>query len=146
MAMHSGLTPWKPGQSGNPGGRPKKLQLTESYRKVLAEEVPDHERRLLKLPKGSTWCDAVARARVRAACMTSVAGTVSAKELADRIEGKPVQRIEVDERPAEFVVVYAPPVEARRLENAIDVPSTPVEEEVECKPNLENQNPAPQPR
>ena len=35
------LTPWKPGQSGNPKGRTKNKTFEESVRAVLSENVPN---------------------------------------------------------------------------------------------------------
>jgi hypothetical protein len=33
--------PWKPGESGNPTGRPKKRQLTECYEAVIEQAPPE---------------------------------------------------------------------------------------------------------
>jgi hypothetical protein len=35
------LTPFKPGQTGNPGGRPKKTRLTDAYRALLEDALPE---------------------------------------------------------------------------------------------------------
>ena len=63
---------WKPGQSGNPSGRPKKKPLTEALQRVLAK-LSDDERDVL--------CKEM---------ITKLAtGDVAAfKEVADRVEGK----------------------------------------------------------
>ncbi len=63
---------WKPGQSGNPSGRPKKKPLTEALQRVLAK-LSDDERDIL--------CKEM---------ITKLAsGDVAAfKEVADRVEGK----------------------------------------------------------
>mgnify|MGYP001548391021 CR=1 FL=1 len=68
---------WKPGQSGNPSGRPKKKPLTEALQRVLAK-LSDDERDVL--------CQEL---------ITKVAtGDVAAfKEVADRVEGKVPQGI-----------------------------------------------------
>ena len=70
------------GQSGNPKGRPKVGKtLTEQLRKVLAEKTPD----------GVTKAEAIARKLVDLALEDSVPAI---KELFDRLEGKPPQRLE----------------------------------------------------
>lgn len=58
---------WKPGQSGNPGGRPKKMPVTDAYARLVGQPVPDPIRLKLGLPKRSTWADAMALGQVRAA-------------------------------------------------------------------------------
>ncbi len=79
----SNLKPFKPGQSGNPRGRPKSITLSEAYRKMLAAvDETDPERRT--------------RAEVLAEQMYAKAktGDVSAlREIADRVEGKPRQTL-----------------------------------------------------
>jgi hypothetical protein len=35
MANNRNLKPWKPDQSGNPGGRPKRFALTDALREEL---------------------------------------------------------------------------------------------------------------
>ncbi len=76
-------TRWKPGQSGNPKGRPKNIKyLTELLREQL-DEVPDT---IDGKKNTKTWreliCDSILRAAVK--------GNQPAitKELLDRIEGK----------------------------------------------------------
>ncbi len=79
----SNLKPFKPGQSGNPKGRPKSITLSEAYRKMLATvDETDPEKRT--------------RAEVLAEQMYAKAktGDVSAlREIADRVEGKPRQTL-----------------------------------------------------
>jgi predicted transcriptional regulator len=76
-------TRWKPGQSGNPKGRPKSITLSEAYRKMLSQvDETDPERRT--------------RAEVLAEQMyiKASSGDVSAlREIADRVEGKARQTI-----------------------------------------------------
>lgn len=76
-------TRFKPGQSGNPKGRPKSITLSEAYRKMLAQvDETDELKRT--------------RAEVLAEQMYSKAksGDVSAlREIADRVEGKPRQTL-----------------------------------------------------
>jgi hypothetical protein len=72
---------WKPGQSGNPAGRPKKLPITDALRAELEQEGPD----------GITNDLAIARKLVEMAR----AGQIDAvREIADRTEGKVKPRIE----------------------------------------------------
>jgi predicted transcriptional regulator len=74
---------FRPGQSGNPKGRPKSITLSEAYRRELAKVDPDD-------PEGRT------RAEVLAEQMYAKAktGDVQAlREMADRTEGKPRQTL-----------------------------------------------------
>jgi len=77
---------WKPGQSGNPGGRPKSKLISEAYRFKLSELVPDD-------PHGRTFAELIADGMV----VEAVKGknkVSAAGELADRTEGKPKQSVE----------------------------------------------------
>lgn len=78
---------WQPGQSGNPKGRPKGVTLSESLRRVLAEEVPGKS--------GATYAEAIARALCKQAAKGNV---LAAKEIADRTEGKPKTAIDMNIR------------------------------------------------
>jgi hypothetical protein len=73
---------FKPGQSGNPKGRPKSITLSEAYRRTLAEvDEADEKKRT--------------RAEVLAERMYSKArsGDVAAlREIADRVEGPRLPR------------------------------------------------------
>ena|SRR5215469_2259926 len=64
------LTPWKPGTSGNPGGRPKKKPLTEALEKIYSD--PEE-------------CMAAARALAKKARKGSIAHF---QEAANRLEGR----------------------------------------------------------
>ena len=82
-AVPSGLAPFcfKPGESGNPGGRPRKRPITEIYERMLADghtqkEIEDAMRRALK-----------SRGRGNQA-------VAALKEIADRVEGRPTERVE----------------------------------------------------
>src|SRR2546423_5620196 len=74
---------FRPGQSGNPAGRPKSITLSEAYRKMLSRvDESDPEKRT--------------RAEVLAEQMYAKAktGDVQAlREIADRVEGKPRQTL-----------------------------------------------------
>jgi hypothetical protein len=76
---------FKPGQSGNPGGKPKIQQrMSAEYDAFLARAIPDEVALAVGLPPGSTWAEAIASAVIaRAAC-----GDVSAaREVRDVTEG-----------------------------------------------------------
>jgi hypothetical protein len=72
--------PWRPGQSGNPGGRPK----TKAFKNALEaelEEAGDDGPSLRKI--------------ARALIDKAATGDIQAiKELADRLDGKPMQLLE----------------------------------------------------
>jgi len=51
---------FKPGQSGNPGGRPRSARLSEAYRAKLESDVPGDSR-------GRTYVEAIADALARRA-------------------------------------------------------------------------------
>lgn len=77
---------FKPGQSGNPAGRPKGVTLSEEYRKLLATKCPFDK-------QGRTWAAIIAE-RVLAA---AVKGNIpAAKEVEDRVNGKALQSIELN--------------------------------------------------
>lgn len=74
---------FKPGQSGNPSGRPKYKLLSEAYRAKLAEELPD----------GRTIAEAIVDAMTKLAMKGKY---MHASEIADRVEGKPRQAYDVE--------------------------------------------------
>lgn len=78
-------TRWKPGQSGNPGGRPKTAPLSHACRELLAQPVPNN-------PERRTYAEAIALTLMEKA----LAGDIrAAQELADRAEGRARQSIEI---------------------------------------------------
>lgn len=69
---------WMPGQSGNPGGRPKKKPITSAYARAVDNPAD---------------ADKLAKALFEKAC----AGDVNAaKELREGIEGKALQAVRLD--------------------------------------------------
>jgi Family of unknown function (DUF5681) len=81
-------TRWKPGQSGNPGGRPKRTPLIDACREVLSQLVPGDA-------KGRTYAQAIAEKLAAKA----VEGDIrAAQELADRAEGKARQTLQIVRR------------------------------------------------
>ena len=86
------MPPWKPGQSGNPGGRPKRRPISDRY-EVLADTVlPDDLRRKLSLKEGATYGDALALRIFHAAIKGA---PPAAREVREAIEGKADQRIQI---------------------------------------------------
>ena len=82
---------WKPGQSGNPGGRPKRKPLTDAYAALLDKPIPPDMARQLKLDESTTYAEVIAMSLLREA----VKGKVNAAaELADRTEGRVAQAVE----------------------------------------------------
>ncbi len=79
------LKPFKPGQSGNPAGRPKKALLSDALRRQLAEAHPNAPEK--------TIAETIARSLIREA----IAGNVQAiREVGDRSEGRPAQALAID--------------------------------------------------
>jgi hypothetical protein len=79
---------WKPGQSGNPGGRPKKKPVTDALRVALDTIVPGDK-------EGRTYAEVIAFALVHEA-LAGKNKVSAASEIADRVEGKPGSRMEID--------------------------------------------------
>jgi hypothetical protein len=77
------LKPFKPGQSGNPAGRPKSITLSEAYRKQLAM-IDEAD------PQKRTFAEVLAEQMIVKAKTGDVAAL---KEVADRVEGKARQTI-----------------------------------------------------
>lgn len=74
-----------PGQSGNPEGRPRTKKLTQMLLRRLDEAIPGDK-------KGRTYFDLLIEKAVRRACNRS---DTLVQEIFNRIEGKPVQRMEL---------------------------------------------------
>jgi len=79
-------TAFKPGQSGNPAGRPKSITLSEALRLELAKVLPNDTQE-------RTFAELIAQQLVKAAATGNI---LAAKEIADRTEGKPKQAIAMD--------------------------------------------------
>lgn len=77
---------WRPGQSGNPGGRPKGTPLIDACREVLAKLVPGDT-------EGRTYAQAIAE---RLATKAVEGDIRAAQELADRAEGKARQTVQIE--------------------------------------------------
>lgn len=72
---------WKPGQSGNPGGRPKKKPITDLYDEILND--PEEMKKI----RASV---------VKALVKGNMAMVLQLREMTDRVEGKVTQPIEAD--------------------------------------------------
>jgi hypothetical protein len=83
LETHGCSSRWKPGQSGNPSGRPKKLPITDVLRQELEELGED----------GVANDVAIARKLIELARQGDLAAI---REVTDRTEGKARQRIERD--------------------------------------------------
>lgn len=87
-----GLKPWKPGQSGNPNGRPKRKPLTDALLRLVGQKIPKNATGVLAPLAGKKWADVIALGLATAAA----AGEAPAfREAADRIEGKVKDEIQV---------------------------------------------------
>lgn len=93
-------TQFKPGQSGNPGGRPKKTPYTEAHR-VIAEMVGVAGLNILPT---DTIAECVAKIMAREALKGKVN---AAKEIADRTDGTPRQMVEISGQDGSAVQVEA---------------------------------------
>ncbi len=77
--------PWKPGQSGNPKGRPPQSEcLTSLLREEMEKPVPGGLLRKLYLREGATWRDAVVRSLL---LQTAKGNTTAIRELLERLDG-----------------------------------------------------------
>lgn len=75
---------WKPGQSGNPSGRPKTVSLTAIMLRKLKEEHPDEPEKIR------------AEKVVEAALKQAESGNFQMfKEIWDRVDGKVADKLEV---------------------------------------------------
>ena len=88
-------TRWKKGSSGNPGGRPRSRLLSEALRNRLAQIVDSD-------PSGRTFAEAIAENLVRIACSEGPSAVHAANEIADRIEGRPPQHVQVSDFAADL--------------------------------------------
>lgn len=92
--LPAGMIPWKPGQSGNPGGRPKLFEslFTQAMAKIFKEPHPE---------TGDTNVAVLARATFdmclkqinKGKLDKSIAGLT--QYMIDRVEGKPRQAITI---------------------------------------------------
>ena len=91
---------WKPGESGNPGGRPKKRPVTDEYFQILGEPLPESLRKQINslfktelLQKGATFARAGALRRALDSLLEG--GWSASKEMREATEGKAPMRMEI---------------------------------------------------
>ena len=99
------LKPWPKGVSGNPGGRPKKKPITEELERLLAEEASTRD--------GQTWATVIAEALLQQASRGDVRAI---SELANRVEGKSVQAIDLNTGGGEGIAERLERARKRRLQ------------------------------
>jgi len=87
--------PWKPGESGNPSGRPKNRPISDLYAEFAERPVPEKLRRALGLAKGATFAEAQTMSLFIAACNGDVR---AAHEIREGIEGKANVRSNIEDR------------------------------------------------
>jgi len=76
-----------PGQSGNPGGRPRgSVKISSAYERSLARLVPGD-------PEGRTYAQFIADKNVELAAQGNIAAI---KEVTDRVEGKVPRTVEIN--------------------------------------------------
>lgn len=88
---NANLKPWKPGQSGNPSGRPKRQPISDAYRKFA--DRPNGTAKKRRRPKNLTLAEAAAFEQYRRAI--DKGDTRAITEIREAIEGKATQRIEL---------------------------------------------------
>lgn len=76
--------PWKPGESGNPSGRPKKRPISDRYNSIAETPLSEKRRLELGLWKGATYADALATRLFDAAIDGNFR---AAREIRQAIEG-----------------------------------------------------------
>jgi hypothetical protein len=83
--------PWPKGVSGNPGGRPKRQPVSEALARLADQLFPGDKR-------GRTYAEVAADRQFCLAASTKKGSTSAFSEIADRIEGKPRQSIDMTHR------------------------------------------------
>lgn len=123
-----GLTPWRKGQSGNPGGRPKGfVGPTRAYNEVSQLSLKEVERLAQgKFPVGWKHGNQMIYCQ-KARELLEAHKKATPMEINGRMEGPIVQRIDLnlDGGPLAILAQLAPPAAAQRLEEAIDTPALP---------------------
>ena len=90
--------PWKPGESGNPAGRPRRLPITDRYAVIAEVRLSKEARDKLRLPpemkrKIKTYGDLLALGQFQSAIKGK---PEPAREITDRLEGKPTQAVDLN--------------------------------------------------
>jgi hypothetical protein len=78
---------FKPGQSGNPAGKPKRKPITDRYREQLEVLAPRDVAEEIGLPPTATMADVIAR-RMAIRAINSRQAVEATREMREAIEGK----------------------------------------------------------
>lgn len=96
---NANLRPWKPGQSGNPNGRPKKNPVSDYLKEQLEAPIPQSMMDAMKESARLVFCEIYGESPTFGQMIafktiqTAAKGDVFAlKELLDRVEGKVAQK------------------------------------------------------
>ena len=87
------LKPFPPGRSANPGGRPKRLPISDRYRDHAEQILPERIRAQFDLPKDATWGDMIVLSQFMQAAKGKTDAT---REIREAIEGKALQRLRLE--------------------------------------------------
>jgi hypothetical protein len=117
--------PWRPGESGNPAGRPRRRPISDAYDELLQRLAPEKLRRELDLSEGATYADALAATLINAACKGRVA---EAREIREAVEGKAGERPKEISGPIEIRITYDDPPKIRGVDPKTKDPSKTPEE------------------
>lgn len=101
------LVTWQPGQTGNPGGRPKTKPITDRYLRIVETELPDEICTALSLPRGATFGDAIALAQARQAIKGE---TAAAKQMREAIEGRSITQVDFEGQNAAMTIIFDIPM------------------------------------
>lgn len=85
------LKPWKPGESGNLSGRPRRRPISDRYAELAEVLLPEKDRIKHSLWKGATYGAALVLSVFKAALNGR---TDAVREIREAIEGKAPQRID----------------------------------------------------
>jgi hypothetical protein len=78
---------FKPGQSGNPGGRPRRRPISERCDELAEREMSEAERIKHGLPEGTTYGDAIAIAMFNSALEGNPYAAREIREAMDNFRG-----------------------------------------------------------
>jgi hypothetical protein len=115
-------SPWKPGESGNPSGRPKRVYISDIYAELLETPLPEEIRRKLKHSEGITFAEALALGVLEKALGGSLPAV---REVREATEGKANMRPNTHQRePIEVHIVYDDPPNNKKLDENQTRPNT----------------------